>query len=344
MWLSRSCFRPFLGRVFSTSATRRPAALALLIGWDTDELRCPPASAGLAGDRSRVWMVHVRFHAADRVPEAHSGGTLAHILTDFSEKALIEAIDQNSVDFFMRYGRGPGCEFHDEGDLEWFTTGIPHHLFNGVMAAHLEPEDVDRRIDVMLAEFRTRELPLEWNVGALSTPPDLGRHLEAKGLEHTLDIPGMAVDLRVLPADEPPPDGLTISLARSRRDLETCIRIANATFGIPETFVSRLADIERSVDPDQRELTRHYLGRIHGKPAATSELFLSAGVAGLYFVGTLDEVRGRGLGRAMTLAGFRQATEMAYRIGVLHATTKGMPVYRRLGFREYCRIELYAVP
>ncbi|HEX4992439.1 MAG TPA: GNAT family N-acetyltransferase [Rubrobacteraceae bacterium] len=74
---------------------------------------------------------------------------------------------------------------------------------------------------------------------------------------------------------------------------------------------------------------RHYLGRLGGEPVATSTLFLGAGVAGIYFVSTVEEARRRGIGAATTLAPLREAREMGY------------PVYRRLGFEEYCRIGLY---
>ncbi len=253
-------------------------------------------------------------------------------------------MDRNCIDFFMRYGRGPGGEVHEDRDLEWFVTGLPHPLFNGVMAARLARGDVDLKIDAIIDEFRSRGLPLEWNVGALTLPRDLGGHLVAHGLEHTLDVPVMAVDLGELPDSEELPEGLAISEARTPPDLETCIRIAHTAFGIREGFAARLADIERGLDPDHREQARHFLGRFRSKPVATSELFLSAGVAGLYFVGTLPDEERRGFGRAMTLAALGAARDAGFRVGTLQATAAGFPIYRRLGFREYYRIGLYAAP
>jgi GNAT superfamily N-acetyltransferase len=272
-----------------------------------------------------------------------AGERLTDVLTNLSNDALVDAIDRNCVDFFQHYGRGPGCELHEEADLAWFVTGIPHPLFNGVMATDLAPERVDACIDEMVAEFRSRRIPLEWTTGSRTRPADLGHRLLTRGFEHTLDVPGMAMDLRVLP-EEDPPRGFTVAQATNREDLEACVRIALSTFGIPEDFVPRLVEIEEGMPQDQKELTRHYLARLDGQPVATSELFLAAGVAGLYFVGTLPDARDRGIGRAVTLAALRGAREMGYRVGVLQATEMGTPVYRRLGFRALYSMGIYVRP
>lgn len=284
-----------------------------------------------------------RVHPHSRNPEGE-GRSLDEVLTHPSRDALIDAMDRNCVDFFMRFGRAPGGEVHEDSGLEWFVTGIPHPLFNGVMTAHLAPQDIDARIESMTKEFRSRGLPLEWNVGALTQPQDLGRQLAVHGFVHTLDVPVMSVDLSRVPVHEEPPSEFTISEARDARDLATCIRIANTAFGISESFVPRLTEIEQGLDADRREQALHFLGRFHDKPVATSELFLSAGVAGLYFVGTLPGEERRGFGRAMTLAALRSARERGYHVGTLQATTSGLPIYRRLGFQEYYRIELYETP
>ncbi len=268
------------------------------------------------------------------------GGTLARILSDFSHTAIVDAIEQNCIDFFMGWGRSPGCEVHEDRGVTWFATGLPDPLFNGVMTAHLASADIGPRIDDLLAEFRRRGLPLEWTVGSSTVPRDLGRHLQAKGLTHVLVVPGMAMDLAQLP-EEAGPRELTVEHAESRDDLEEFTRIFAATFQIDLGLVPRLVDIRMGMPSNHREDSVTLLGRLDGRAVASAELFTSGGVAGLYSVGTLPAVRRRGLGRAMTAAALREARDRGYRIGALQGTEMGVPVYRRLGFREYSRFEIY---
>jgi ribosomal protein S18 acetylase RimI-like enzyme len=86
---------------------------------------------------------------------------------------------------------------------------------------------------------------------------------------------------------------------------------------------------------------RLYLGRLHGRPVATNMLACAAGAASVLGVGTLSEARGQGIGTAITLQPYLDARGMGYHTGVLFATELGVPVYRRLGFREVGTISRY---
>jgi GNAT superfamily N-acetyltransferase len=86
---------------------------------------------------------------------------------------------------------------------------------------------------------------------------------------------------------------------------------------------------------------RHYVGLLNGEPIATAELFLGAGVAGIYGVVTVPEARRQGIGAALTLSPLLEARAMGYRIGILHSSEMGLELYRRLGFQEYCKMSHY---
>jgi hypothetical protein len=43
----------------------------------------------------------------------------------------------------------------------------------------------------------------------------------------------------------------------------------------------------------------------------------------------------------MTLAAMRKAADLGCRVAVLRASQMGVGVYRRIGFKEYCKLGLY---
>ena len=86
---------------------------------------------------------------------------------------------------------------------------------------------------------------------------------------------------------------------------------------------------------------RNYLALLNGQPVGTSQLFLSAGVAGIYNVTCIPEARGQGIGAALTLAPLLYAREIEYHIGILQASELGYRVYRRLGFQDFGQLSVY---
>ncbi|MEA2424734.1 MAG: hypothetical protein QOH13_1144 [Thermoleophilaceae bacterium] len=65
------------------------------------------------------------------------------------------------------------------------------------------------------------------------------------------------------------------------------------------------------------------------------------GDAGVFFVATLPEARGRGLARGLLAAALVDARERGCDISTLQATKAGAPVYERLGYRSFGAIGMW---
>jgi GNAT superfamily N-acetyltransferase len=151
----------------------------------------------------------------------------------------------------------------------------------------------------------------------------------------------MAADLHTLPNDLAGPDTLAIERVMDARGLDTWTHTLGIGFGEGDIEARWVGAMYQRIGLDGDRPWRHYLGRLEGEPVATASLFLGTGVAGIYFVFTAPQARRRGIGAAITLAALRDARSLGYRIGVLGASQEGYPVYRRLGFQEYCTIGIY---
>jgi predicted acetyltransferase len=72
-------------------------------------------------------------------------------------------------------------------------------------------------------------------------------------------------------------------------------------------------------------------------------LSISHGVAGIYWVGTLEEYRRRGIAGALTAAALLEGRRRGLRVGTLQASSLGAPVYRGLGFEEISRVRQFRI-
>jgi ribosomal protein S18 acetylase RimI-like enzyme len=78
------------------------------------------------------------------------------------------------------------------------------------------------------------------------------------------------------------------------------------------------------------------------RPVSAAMVMFSHGIAGIYWVGTVNNARGKGLGEACA----REVTNVAFRRGaalvVLQASKFGEPIYTRMGFKEITRYPWFA--
>ena len=253
------------------------------------------------------------------------------------DKTLL--IEENGAEFLMTLGRAAGAEERDDGRVRWAIGNSPIDYHNCVVHAALTQNEADREIEASLQRMREHEVPGSWHVGPSMRPPDLGRRLIAHGLEYGGDDIGMAVDLSALPHEVPVPDDFVIERVRDEAGLAAWVEALGSGFGEGPVEAEWVGEMYRRLGFEGP--WRHYLGRVDEEPVATATSYFGAGVAGIYFVCTVERARRRGIGARITLAALSEARDLGYSVGVLGSSEMGYPVYRGLGFEEYCRIGLY---
>lgn len=266
---------------------------------------------------------------------------MSDVMRDTSPEALVAAIEANTCDAFVRWGQALGAELHDGAEVQWFVSGVPLQLWNGVVRARFAAGDVDAKIDTALRHFAARRAPMSWLVGPSTRPSDLGRLLEEHGLTVDTEAPGMAVDLLQTPTTALLPPGLTITEVGDGDALARWIDTFVGGNEFPEVMREQLMQLYGRRGFHRLASVRYFLGALDGRPVATSLLFLSAGVAGIYCVATVPSARGQGIGSAMTSLPLQVAHDLGYTIGVLQSSQMGLNLYRRLGFQQYCTLGLY---
>ena len=249
------------------------------------------------------------------------------------------AVEANLFAFFQHLSRWPRVELHDEPDCCWTLSELPFPLFNSVMRARRPDDRIDALIDARIADCEARNVAMLWWTGPSTSPADLGARLDRHGF-FLEAAHGMAADLDDTAAAAAIPDDVTMSVepVEDAATLAKWSRVLCESFGAPQPFGDAFADLAASIGLGARSPFRHFLARVDDEPAATSSLFLGAGVAGIYDVATLPGRRKRGLGRLVTQAAMREARALGYRMAILHSSPLGAGVYRSLGFHEVCAI------
>ena len=257
---------------------------------------------------------------------------------ELPDRRVLEAMEDNLADHLSFLPGVTEGMIADEGpDLVLAASGLPSDTFNAVCRARLgryAVAETRRRIEAAVGHFRRRNLPFSWWVGPLSEPATLDEELERVGLAFAEQEVGMAADLSRLPERTAVPEGLEVRRVSDESELFDYARVIAANWDPPDeavtAFYARVA--ETVLDPDCP--ARLLLGYAGGEAVSASECFLSAGVAGVYNVVTLEAARRRGFGTALTSAALLEAREAGYRTAVLQAGAQGLNIYARLGFVE----------
>jgi GNAT superfamily N-acetyltransferase len=267
---------------------------------------------------------------------------MSPILTDTSPPALVAAIEAAFVQYTVACVTAGGGEAHVTEELTWVFGRNRLAYFNGVFRTHLPDLAADAAIADRLRFFAQRDRRMSWWVTPSSRPHDLAQRLVQHGMAEAWSDTGMAIDLASLPAADPSLGaGITVAPVASAAELAEWIYAFGLGFDLPDSVTASYGAMLTAVPFGQHPVGPFYLARLNGQPVGTSALYPNSGVAGVYEVCTAPHARRRGIAAALVLAALREGMAQGYRVGVIHASEMGEPVYRRLGFRAYCTLDAY---
>jgi len=266
------------------------------------------------------------------------------VLTDFTDSNLMGANEANQQEVYGLLACLPDADVLDSPQMLRICTGVPHPIVNGVIRTQWGPAGLEDQIETTLDYFRSRQVPMMWMVTPSSRPANLASCLQAHGLMLGGTMPGMGIDLQILPDSLPLPPEVTIDEVTDKPALQHWVQALSLGFGLSVEVVDVFARASDMLGYGEQAPIRNFVAYRKGEPVGTSTLYLGAGVAGIYCVAVLPEARQQGIGAAITAAPLQIARDLGYRIGTLQASKMGEPVYRRLGFQEHGQFAMYGWP
>jgi hypothetical protein len=220
----------------------------------------------------------------------------------------------------------------ERGEGWMFGAGTPSHpaISN---AAFRTDDGVDPEAFIARARAFFGEMGrgfVVWMRDSVAEDRDLASAAEAAGLEEVYRMPEMLLAGRA--EDAGPPEGTELRRLRTREEAAEYWRIAASAYssvGFPPEVFGFYEGLERLAAGDDAEALLAYLD---GEPVGIGMTIVNHGVAGIYWIGSLAEARGRGIGRAVTAVVTNAGLELGADVASLQASHMGEPLYRAMGY------------
>lgn len=259
------------------------------------------------------------------------------------DATLLDLGDLNLIEFNRESARGTaGGVVHEEDGLVFFMPG--HRLPVGAVGVFRTDRSLAPAVMLERAAAFFGACGTGYTVWvATHRDADLAAVLDARDVPifGGRAAPGMVCDAPL--AERELTDGsriVRVADAAGVRDFGHISAQAYATYGMPPGIAeAQFADAAFWLAPHMA-LFVAYAG---DEPLAAAITYLSHGVGGVYWVGTVPAARGRGLAEAITRRATNAGFEMGGRVASLQASVMGEPIYLRMGYRETTRYPWYTI-
>jgi Acetyltransferase (GNAT) family. len=255
---------------------------------------------------------------------------------------FIENIEENSF-AVGRYWGSLNSSLTQAGSIWVMNTGVSISDLNWVWNEKPLTNDNAKSIADIKESYKKLNLRFWWWVYPSGQSSKTRAMLQDAGLCLIEKVPCMAADLNDSASEKQNPNNITSSPVKDKKDLLIWGDISFHGFEMPQRAREQYGAFVSSFDLGNQSPQRLFLAYFDGKPVATSLLFTHKNTAGIYYVSTLPAYRNKGFGLNITQAAMQAAKESGFRNVILQATPLGAKVYKRAGFKEYCRADVYCL-
>ena len=250
-------------------------------------------------------------------------------------KEIIKLIESNLNDFYTTIAETSGVNLFKGKDCFWIKnkSGFwPGFIYN----TSLELLNSSQKVLKVVGEIKKKNAPPFWILRIDDKFTRIEKLFEEYNIRPVIQWTGMAVDLHSVKRDTYYSGDVECIAVSNPDQLKLWIDIVNSVL-----FNSEKLDYVMFKSLFKNPVFKFFLGYYNGQAVATSMRFLSAKTAGFYFITTLPEFRNKGFGHKNTIVLINDSVENGYDTGVLHATAKAESIYKKIGFKDYCKINIY---
>jgi hypothetical protein len=240
------------------------------------------------------------------------------------------------------FGLDPGAVVEAEGGWVFGAGSHPHPTISNAAFRVDDKADPGELIERARAFFGQRRRGFSlWARSGRPEDLDLIAAADSAGLQPVYEMPEMIlqgpVAVRALPADA------ELRQVTSGPEAEDYWRIAAAAYvslGFPAEAFGFYTNNEGLL----AENVAAFIAYLGGEPVSIALTIVSHGVAGIYWVGSLEQARGRGLARAATAAAANAGFALGADVASLQASPMGKPIYLEMGFETVFDYRLLMSP
>jgi hypothetical protein len=170
---------------------------------------------------------------------------------------------------------------------------------------------------------------------------DLASAAEAADFQAVFEMPEMLLGAEL--ATEPLPAGAELRRLSTEDEAPGFWQVAKAAYA-SNRFPSEVFAGYTNHSGLLAENVVVFIVYLDDEPVSIAMTIVSHGVAGIYWVGSLERARGTGLGRAVTVAATNAGLALGGEFASLQASPMGKPIYTKLGYETVFNYRLLISP